>query len=504
MNSNLLYLNNLITIELFNFFDEYFFIIALSYLLIVTVTITYNIYGLLIQKAFSECTALFLLMIFYLILNDNLFYYNFLNFNHSFINDYFGSISKVLIILFSVIYFLIVSNYLEQKNLISFEYVLIILFCILGLLILCNCNDLLLSYLAIELSSLGFYILAGFKKVSIYSIESGLKYFIIAAISSSFFLLGSAFLYGCTGSINLFDFKSLLNFSFFSVNFYNNFFFGFLEIGLSLILLSLFIKIAAAPFHLYTLDIYQGAPTNSAFFFAAITKLSIFVILVRFCYQSFFNLKNCWQYYFLLVGSFSIFIGSFGGLKQRKIKTLLAYSSTTHIGYILIAFSSSTFIGVQMLLFYLIIYSISNLIIWYVLLLLKGKKCKHNKELSDLTLLKKSNAILALFFTICMFSIAGIPPLAGFLAKMNVFLSVIGISFYFAALISVFCSVISTFYYVRIIKILYFENCFVGKLYHPIKTTKIIILCVLGLLLIYLFFNPNILYLINCKIILFF
>jgi NADH-quinone oxidoreductase subunit N len=231
------------------------------------------------------------------------------------------------------------------------------------------------------------------------------------------------------------------------------------------------------------------------------------VLLIRLCYQSFFSLKSCWQFYSLWIGIFSIFVGSFGGLKQRRLKTLLAYSSTSHMGYALIAFSTSTFIGIQMFLFYMFIYMVSGLSIWYIILLLRLKKKnfenKYNKELSDLALLKKSNAALAFSLSLTMFSIAGIPPLIGFLAKMNVFLSVVGISFYFIALASILCSVVSTFYYIRIIKVLYFENLLVGKLYYPIKTTKTVILSVLIFSLVFFFFNPTILYLVNYKAILY-
>ncbi len=363
---------------------------------------------------------------------------------------------------------------------------------------MCSSNDLLTSYLAIELSSLAFYILASFRKVSSYSIESGIKYFIVGAISSSFFLLGSSFIYGLTGSINFSDFQDLFELSIFYfdpyvtsldiknnelsniiymlmfidsnqlLNFDNFFDIRFIEFGLTLILFSLFIKLALAPFHLWSLDVYEGSPTSSTFFFAVITKLSIFVLLVRFCYQSFFVLKNCWQFYLLWIGLFSIFVGSFGGLKQRKLKTLLAYSSTGHMGYILIALSTSTFVGIQMFLFYIFVYMLSSLVVWNIILLLRLKKKKlenkYNKELSDLVLLKKSNSMLALFLSITMFSIAGIPPIIGFIAKMNVFLSVVGISFYFIAFASIICSVASTFYYIRIIKVLYFENLLIGKL----------------------------------------
>ena len=282
--------------------------------------------------------------------------------------------------------------------------------------------------------------------------------------------------------------------------------YSFVELGLTLILFSLFIKLALAPFHLWSLDVYEGSPTSSTVFFAVITKLSIFVILVRLCYISFFSVKDCWQFYSLWIGVFSIFVGSFGGLKQRKIKTLLAYSSTSHMGYSLIAFSTSTYMGIQMLLFYMIIYMISGLAIWSIFLLLKLKKNnslgKYNKELGDLALLKKSNPTMAFALALTMFSIAGIPPMVGFLAKMSVFLSVIGITFYFVALISILFSVISTFYYIRLIKVLYFENLLVGKLYYPITTEKTTVLSVLVFSLIFLFLNPTLLYLFSYKVIL--
>ena len=402
---------------------------------------------------------------------------------------------------------------------------------------MCSSNDLLTAYLAMELSSLSFYILASFRKISTYSVESGIKYFIIGAISSAFFLLGSSFIYGAIGSINFSDFQDLFELSIFYFDPYYNvsnvkieelsnitymlmfidinlllsfgdfFDVRFVEFGLTLILFSLFIKLALAPFHLWALDVYEGSPTNSTFFFAVITKLSIFVLLVRLCYQSFFLLKSCWQFYFLWIGIFSIFVGSFGGLKQRKLKTLLAYSSTSHMGYILIALSTSTFVGLQFFLFYIFVYMISSVVVWNIILLLRLKKRKienkYNKELSDLVLLNKSNSILAAFLCITMFSIAGIPPLIGFLAKMNVFLSIVGISFYFVAFASILCSVASTFYYIRIIKVLYFENLLVGKLYYPIDKSKTFLLSVLVFFLIYFFLNPTVLYLINYKVILY-
>ena len=532
-------LPSLIVLHSFTIFPEYFISISIIYVLIASVLITNNVYNFLIQNVFSNCVAAILFMSSYLIFNDDLLTVKILSFSNSFVNDYFGYFTKLILSLFSSFFFCIIGSFLKEQKLTSFEYLLLILFAVLGFLLMCSSNDLLTGYLAIELSAFSLYILASFKKVSSYSIDAGIKYFIIGAISSAFYLLGSSFIYGFSGSINFSDFQNLFNcssnfipnFSFYFVlnfkqsNFitdnemflnslslykistiFSLFNINFLEWGLALIILSLFIKLALAPFHLWSLDVYESSPTTSTFFFAVLTKLSVFVLLLRLCYQSFFSLKNCWQFYSIWIGIFSIFIGSLGGLTQRKLKTLLAYSSTSHMGYILISFATGTYLGIQMFLFYFVLYTISGLCVWHCFLLLRLKqkisKNKYSKELSDLVLLKKSNLGLSFCLTITMFSIAGIPPIIGFLAKTGVFLTVVGISFYYIALFSISCSVISTFYYIRIIKTFYFETVLVGKLYYPINTLNTVILSFLIFLLVFLFLNPTFLYLISCKSIL--
>jgi NADH-quinone oxidoreductase subunit N len=532
-------LANIILLQNFTVFPEYFVSISIIYVLIVIVLITYNVFGLMVQKTLSECISLILLMTCYLILNDDLITLNFVSFHNSIINDYLAYVTKFLVCFFSAIYFLFISTSLKEQKLTSFEYLLIILFAVLGLMLMCSSNDLLTAYLSLELSSLALYILAAFKKKSSYSIESGLKYFITGAVSSAFFLLGSSFLYLFSGSIHFDDFLTLYESDLFfylpgDTNpfiynpydiifmfihwlgyaeqllpsddlFFNPFDYSFVEIGLALILFSLFIKLAAAPFHLWSLDVYEGSPTSSSFFFAAITKLSIFVLLIRICYINFHSAYENWQFYFFWVGVFSVFVGSFGGLKQRRIKTLLAYSSITNMGYALLALGTATNTGIQMLFFHLVIYMISGLCTWSIFLFLrlrtKNLSNKYNKELSDLALLRKSNPALALAFSLTMFSIAGIPPMIGFLAKMGIFLSAIGVYFYIFVVASAVFSVIATFYYIRIIKVLYFENLLVGKLYYPIKTSNTIILSLLIFSLLLMFLNPSIIYIFAYNII---
>jgi len=539
-------LSSVVLLESFTVFPEYFVAISAIYILIIIMLITYNQYNLFIQRALSESMAIILIMASYLIINDDLMKIDFSSFNNSLMNDTLGVFAKLIVCLSAAFFFLIIADSLKDQKLTSFEYLLILLFAVLGLMLLCSSNDLLTSYLAIELTALSSYVLASFKKNSSYSIDAGIKFFVTGAISSAFFLLGTSLIYAFSGSIYFVDLWDLLlvekdfpviqhlenkyGTSIFSLNesyiltnssldsskyldlwnWYRFCHFSFesqfLEFGLALVLFSIFIKLALAPFHIWSLDVYEGSPTSSTFFFATIAKFSTFIFLLRFCYKALIPLNNSWQFYCFLIGVVSIFVGSFGGIKQRRLKTLLAYSSTSHMGYTLIAFATGTKIGVEAVLFYLIIYIISGLVTWFIVLTLRLKNrhlsFKYNKELADFALLKKANFPLAFAFAIAMFSIAGIPPLIGFFAKMSVFLSVVSSEFYLVALASILCSVVSTFYYIRIIKIIYFENILVGKLYYPIKSDKTILLGLLTFCLIFLFINPTLLYLIIYDVVL--
>jgi NADH-quinone oxidoreductase subunit N len=197
-------------------------------------------------------------------------------------------------------------------------------------------------------------------------------------------------------------------------------------------------------------------------------------------------------------------VGSFGGIEQKRLKSLLAYSSVSHMGYTLIAFSTGTFEGMQTVFCYLFLYMIAGLCTWSIFLVLQLKynyNKKQNKDLTDLNSLSKANNVLALFFSTVLLSIAGMPPMIGFLVKIGIFLASIEASMYFVAIISILCSVISTFYYIRIIKIMYFESSIAGKLYHPIKSNISILIVCLFYFLLFLFINPTLVYLISHKIV---
>ena len=279
---------------------------------------------------------------------------------------------------------------------------------------------------------------------------------------------------------------------------------NFVSVGFFLICVSLFIKLSIFPFHFWSLDVYEGSPNSTTFFFAVVPKIGLFVLLVRLCYVSFYQIFiTDFQIYFFIVAGLSILVGSLGGIEQRKVKTLLAYSSISHTGYLLLSFSTGNFEGIQMMFYYLSVYMISGLTIWAVYLFLTNKNYiyfnKNNKELGDLVLLKQSNPMLAFILTIALFSLAGIPPLVGFLIKLGVFSTVVKSSAYLISLISIGLTVISTFYYIRLIKILYFENTLVGKLYIPIDTQKALLISILSLLLIVLCLDPTLIYLLFYK-----
>lgn len=760
-----------IRIQELTFLSEYFLITALFCL---TLFALFSLKLVIDEKhflvKFQYNNQLIFLLIFvlfcYLVLvyqQMNLSLLALTSFNDTIYNDQLSLISKLIIGISSIFYLIFITQYLKDQKLSNFEYYIILLTSIFGFFLLCGANDLITAYLAIELQGLAFYVLASFKKSSNFSIESGVKYFVLGSLSTALFLLGVTFIYGLSGSVVLTDFKdffiwvfstnsfflsfesiykalevfqektdvtndssssklqiildkldllkkkayfltleteflkpdfeelnshtnnfnqialcksisakmseifsqvdstsflglpdffkssmvevssysdflienvyenalidliyvtpedpfnnsdhfinlkncsleanfyevsdstkmpslgspnshlsqlegaiatdSCLNFmqnyetlyldfnekkvqlgeslekkllefgllpnntlvtrdlqsySFSIFNIVNSnavflessnfggleyqfmFDFSFAVSGMIIIILALFFKLALAPFHLWSPDVYEGSPSSSTFFFMVISKFSIFVFLLRICYLSFYSLITYWQFYSLIVATISIFVGAVAGLKQRRLKSLLTYSSINNMGFVLLAFSVGGFEGVQVKFYYLIVYMIASLCIWSIILNLKLKKKfyseKQNRDLGDLALLQESNNTVAQSLAITLFTMAGLPPMVGFLAKMGVFKALTGVSIYFFSVINILFSVIATFYYLRIIKIIFFENILVGNLYATINTKKTFLINLLTFLLVFLFISPMFLYLYSYKITLF-
>lgn len=501
-------MTNLILLKNVVILPELFLGLSIVYLLLYgSIISTYKTYPL-IQKLMLNISVLILFFCIYLFYNDRFFFIHksLVFFNDTIICDYLSFFSKSLIAGFSLACILMIQYYLKDQKINQFEYLIIILIAILGFFLLCSSNDLITAYLAIELQSLAFYVMAAFKKNSSFSVEAGLKYFVLGSFSSALLLFGFSILYGLLGTLNFEDFKHLWymqtpgNHEIISIAFSDQ---TLLKLALILVLVSLFFKLAVAPLHVWSPDVYENSPSSSTIFFAVVSKLGVLVLIIRIFQHSFHGFIYTWNYYVVGLAVLSVISGSLTAIEQRKLKSLLAYSSVSHVGYILISFSTGTLEGLQSLYAYIIVYMLAGLCIWSIFLMLRIKNVyskKQNKDLTDFTLLVKSNNLVAICFAIVLLSVAGFPPLIGFITKMGIFMSAIESSMYFVATLSILTSVISTFYYIRIIKILYFEKVLVGNLFYPLSFLEPFIVVTTFLLFVFLFINPTLLYLVSYKI----
>ena len=497
-------ITNFFNLISFSVFTEYFIAVVIIYVLIVLILLLKNIKGILIQNVFSEFLAFIMFASCFLTYYDNQNVFGFINhfnsnYNNSILVDNVSTVSKIVICFFSSIFFIITSEFFNKFK-ITFEFLLLLLFAILGLIFICSSGDLVLTFLSIELVSLVSYLLTGFRKKSISSVESSIKYLIVGAVSSSFFVFGVSFIYLFTGSFLLSDYTILFfdcgNLFFYEFN-SMNVTYSVIEIGLFFVVLSVFIKLSLAPFHFWSLEVYENAPIIASFFFSAITKFSFIVLLFRLLVPFINHYHFLIADLFLTIGLISVFIGSFGNLQQNKVKTFMAYSSINHMGFVILAFSNFTGSNLVAGIYYIVIYIITNILLWYAILIVsKNKhKLKNSIDFSDLLLCYKSNSVLAFGLLVGFCSSSGLPPFIGFLAKFQILFVLVQSKYYLVSFLVAICSLISTFYYLKVVKIIYFENSFIGNLYDPINTNKILIFCLLTFSLIFLLIKPNLLYL---------
>nr|UXN44378.1 NADH dehydrogenase subunit 6/2 [Haslea karadagensis] len=527
------------------FFITFLFCVTLFMLLFSKITSQNKMFLQRFPYDTSLSSLVILGLIFYFILLSQQIDLSLLNtssFTSTIRNDLLSLMAKSVICFFSILYVFFITKYLKYRKLSNLEYYILLINSMLGFFLLCESNDLITAYLAIELQGLSFYVLASFKKSSSFSIESGIKYFVLGSFSTAMFLFGTSLVYGLSGSVIHMDFQNLffwalsseslfsvldiskdynqyisttsLTDSSLSLNYEEElnqthvFFNKGIILGLLFIVFALFFKLVLAPFYLWAPDVYEGSPSSSTFFFMVISKFSFFVFLVRLCYSGFYSMIAYWQFYALIVATFSTFIGAFVGLKQRKLKSLLTYSSIGNMGFVLLSFSLGGFEGIQVHLYYLMIYMFSGLCIWSIVLNLRLKTKLYNlkfaKDLGDFVLLQESNPITAQNLAIPLFTLAGLPPIIGFIVKMNIFKSLIGISIYFFSLINILFSAISTFYYLRMVKIIFFENTTVGKLYKPFDTgtTLLFLNNLMSFFLIFMFVSPMLVYFYSYKLVL--
>lgn len=486
-------LNSIFSLDLLFLIPELFFIFSIIIILIYSIFIS-NKYVLLNNKKYNTPIITSIvnnLIIFSFILLIILYFLNLDNFNILFLGQYtityYTQLGKILILSIAILCSLTFNNYLKNHQINNYEYLILIQISILSICLLLNTNDLLHYYVVIELQSLCFYAITALKKRNVYSSEAGLKYFILGSIISGLLLLGIALLYGMTGLTNLKELSLFL----LTTSYNKLIIFSFI-----LIYVSLLFKLTVVPFNVWAPDVYEGTPSIITLFFNSVPKLSLLVILVKFLDIVFYNFIEIWQILMIINIILSLVIATFNTFKQYKIKRFLIFSSMTHIGYILLGITTGTIEGIQSIFVYFIIYIVSILNIWSIYIYFNNKI----KYLSDLSYVYKYNKTLGFSFIITMFSMAGVPPMAGFLAKFYSFFVCIENNFYLLAIIGALLSIICTFYYIRFLKIIYFENTtkYLTLNVNLSKTTALVI-SLTNILLIYIFINPSFIFIIAHK-----
>ena len=415
--------------------------------------ISLSIMFLLIMGVFKKNSAnlihnlsIGVLLVTGILISDNSFESNILLFSGSYIIDNLSSFMKILTILGGAIVLLISTKYLKLFKIFLIEYPVLILCSILGMMVMISSNDLIVFYVGLELQSLSLYVLASFNRNENKSSEAGLKYFVLSALSSGLLLYGCSLIYGFSGSTNFNVIGDLMN----SLNY------G-LTFGIVFVLVGLAFKISAVPFHMWAPDVYEGSPTSVTLFFAIVPKVAALTVFIRFLYVPFLNMIEQWQPIIIFISIASMIFGAIAAIGQKNLKRLVAYSSIGHIGYALAGLSVGTNEGIQSSLVYISIYLVMNLGLFSCLFMLK-RDDQYFENINDLSGLSKNHPVIALSLLIILFSLAGIPPLAGFFAKFYIFKSVIEQSMYFLAIIGLMSTVIAAFYYLRIIKIIYFDK----------------------------------------------
>tara|TARA_B100000242_G_scaffold69294_1_gene43360 strand:+ start:2209 stop:3624 length:1416 start_codon:yes stop_codon:yes gene_type:complete len=367
-------------------------------------------------------------------------------FLNSFTRDAFSNYFKILILISSFFVLNSSKNFILDNKLDKFEYPIIVLMSILGMFFMVSSNDLILFYLGLELQSLSLYILATIDRDNLRSTESGIKYFVLSALSSGLLLYGCSLLYGFTGSTN-FD---LIADKLTKENTGAVFAMVFILVGLAF-------KVSAVPFHMWTPDVYEGAPTSITSYFAVVPKVAGLALLIKFMFIPFSNILLEWQTIIIFISIGSMILGAVAAMVQKNFKRLLAYSSIGHIGYALAGVATGVVSGYQSAIIYISIYVIMNIGAFSCLYLLK-KDGQYKESISDLSGISKKYPILAISLLIILFSLAGIPPLGGFFAKFYVFVAVLEQEMYTLAIIGLLTTVMSAFYYLKIIKTIYFDD----------------------------------------------
>ena len=366
-------------------------------------------------------------------------------FNESYKIDYLSTFMKILTLVSGIFVMLTSSKYIQITKILKIEYPILLLSSILGMMVMISSNDLIVFYMGLELQSLALYVLASFNRENLLSTEAGVKYFVLSALSSGLLLYGCSLIYGFSNSTNFVLIAENLNSNNYGLTF-----------GIVFILVGLAFKISAVPFHMWAPDVYQGSPTSVTLFFAVLPKIAALTVFIRFLYIPFINMIDQWQMIVVFLSIASMLFGAIAAIGQKNLKRLIAYSSIGHMGYALAGLSVGSNEGIQSAISYISIYLVMNLAFFSCLFMIR-KSENYFENIEDLSGLSKNHPILSISLMIVLFSLAGIPPLAGFFAKFYIFMAVIEQSMYFLAVIGLLSTVIAAYYYLRIIKIIYFD-----------------------------------------------
>jgi NADH-quinone oxidoreductase subunit N len=405
-------------------------------------------------------------------------------FNGAFVNDSFARFMKILTLAGSAFAILLSFDYMRRERLLRFEYPVLILLSTAGMMLTISANDLISLYLALEFQSLALYVIAAFHRDRLRSTEAGLKYFVLGVLSSGLLLYGSSLVYGYTGATEFAEIAGAVQRSGASI--------GFI-FGLVFILAGLAFKIAAVPFHMWTPDVYEGAPTPVTAYFAAAAKISAMAMVIRVILGAFPGAAEQWQQIVVAVAVASMALGGFAAIGQQNIKRLLAYSSIGHVGYALIGLAAATpdgaaAEGISSVLIYLAIYLAMTLGSFACVLAMR-KGHTMSEAIQDLAGISREKPLFAFLFAMLLFSLAGVPPLAGFFAKFYVFNAAIQAHLYWLAIAGVILSVVSAYYYLRIVKIMYFDEP--GAAFEAIPASVQLTLGISAAFVILFFLTPS-------------
>ncbi|BDA84459.1 NADH-quinone oxidoreductase subunit N [Aureimonas sp. SA4125] len=404
-------------------------------------------------------------------------------FGGSFISDAFARFMKVLVLVGSAVAILLARGSSASDRLDRFEFPVLVVLATVGMMLMVSAGDLVALYLGLELSSLALYVLAAFNRDSERSTEAGLKYFVLGALSSGMLLYGASLVYGFTGQVGFAEIAAALTAEGRSVG---------LVVGLVFVLAGLAFKISAVPFHMWTPDVYEGSPTPVTALFAAGPKVAAMALLTRFTIQGFAPLTADWQQVIVFISIASMGFGAFAAIGQNNIKRLMAYSSIGHMGYALVGLAAADAAGVRGVLIYMATYVAMTAGTFAVILAMR-RKGGQVEDIYQLSGLSQTNPMMALGLTVLMLSLAGLPPLVGFIGKYYVFMAAVGAGLVPLAVIGVIASTIGLFYYLRVVKVMWFDAPAEGFLPMTIELRAVLAISAIFVFPIYLFVGPSLL-----------